>query len=117
MKKTFEITKKWFGKRYSDEYEKYIGRYVMRELNFGETLQAQNMSIEYSKDGKRGKPNLQLVQINNLLLGMEEAPFKVNYPNINKLPRKLGMYLATIFMELNSDEEEEEEDKKKPKKK
>ncbi len=118
LEKTIELVKEAFGKKWRQEYTKYLGTYVLTEWRFGnreEVLEASS-DMKKVKDGKKNKTESEVkfsrYRTTTLLYCIKSAPFTVSMKAIKDLPVGIADFFHEIVDDLNDDGISAEELKK-----
>lgn len=104
-RKTIEIKKEKFGKKYDESYDPFIGAYVLQEWSFGDREDILEMASTQKIDPKTKEIDFGIksskFRVLALVACVKEAPFKVNAKTIRALPVFIAEYLHDEVSALN----------------
>ena len=118
LESTIELVKEAFGTKWREDYENYIGTYVLTEWRYGkreEVLEAAS-DMKKIKDGQKTRTESEIkfsrYRTTTLLQCIKSAPFTVSMKAIKDLPVGIADFFHEIVDELNEDGISAEELKK-----
>ena len=104
-KKLITVSEEDFGIDYDEEYEEYVGDYVLREWTFGEREDIIELSSVQKVDTKTSEITVEMksskFRVFVLQACLRSAPFKTTVKAIRGLPIALAEYLFEEVSELN----------------
>lgn len=106
IKQTFSIREEYFGDRYDEQYEPYIGEYTIKQLTFAESEEVNEHAIETKRNRRRKTTETKLKSKDYkrefLKACLVDAPFDIHDRVIEQIPSFIADFVYEKCDDFNS---------------